>query len=117
MSDIIDEKTATKIVRETLSQNYLAINKTLIRNLGLSTAGYFSHLIDCENIYGNGFYQGRNTIGKYLGLSAHEQRKYEKILVSKGLLIIKREGLPYKNHYYIQNSQTLITKNIKELGI
>lgn len=91
------------------SGSYIAINKTLIKNLGLESGFLFSTLIDFENYLitkeniqsGEWFFVTRQDLEKQTTLSDYKQKEAEKKLIEIGLIEIKLKGVPAKNHYRI----------------
>lgn len=93
----------------------VAVNKFLIKNVGLEAGFLFSTLVDFENYLisqgkiesGSWFYAGRDSLEEQTTLSAHKQKQAEKILLEAGLIEIKLKGVPAKNHYSICSDQVL----------
>ena len=71
------------------SGSYIAINKTLIKNLGLESGFLFSTLIDFENYLitkeniqsGEWFFVTRQDLEKQTTLSDYKQKEAEKKLI------------------------------------
>ena len=95
------------------SKNYLAINKTLIKNLGIETAYFFTNLIDFQNYLSDKekeieeFYYSREEIEKETQLTAYKQKESEKKLIDLGFIEINLKGIPARNFYKINSEQVL----------
>ena len=94
------------------SSKYIIVNKDLIKILGLHEAVIIGELCSeytywentnqlVENEY---FYSTRENIEKNTGINAHYQRAAIKNLEQKGILTIKRMGIPCKTYYKINES-------------
>lgn len=92
-----------------ISKNFIAVNKDLIKSLGLEEAVMMGELVD-EFLYG----EQQNTIdeeGYFLstvdnveqntGLKESRQRTVIKHLVEAGIITVKLKGLPAKRHIKI----------------
>ena len=95
-------------MRKTVSQNFLMVNKILIRELGPCASMLLSLLIDKEAYWSiaipsfdGWFFKLAEEIEEELGLSDHDRRSCTKKLESMGLIYTKRIGVPSKLHYKI----------------
>lgn len=94
------------------TDGYIAVNKTLIHNLGLHEAiligelcaeyNYWDSLGKLEN---ESFFSTRQNIEENTGLNEHFQRKAFETLKESGIVTITKKGLPAKNYYKIDFTQ------------
>lgn len=96
------------------NDNYVIVNKDLIKILGLKEAVLIGELCreyrywKRENkLEDNMFYSSINNIEDNTGLSAYEQREAIKSLENCGVLITQLKGMPAKKYFEINDSQLL----------
>ncbi len=91
------------------SKNYIILNKDLIKVFGLVGSALIGELCS-EYLYwertnqlveGEYFYSTRENIEEQIGINPYFQRITIKELESKGVLTLKRMGIPCKLHYKI----------------
>ena len=88
---------------------YWAVNKKLVREIGLVPTALLQHLIDLEEVLlGQDFWQQQSRICDELNLSEYEVRKATGVLKEKGFVKVVKKGLPPRNHYTI-NSENITT--------
>ena len=120
----ISEK-ETLLIELLRSDGFLAVNKKLIKHVGLVPAVLLSNYID-KHVYfrkqhpeNNGwFFLTYHNISEQLGLSAHQIRKAKKQLVENRYISTEMRGIPPKEWYTIhwQNLYTgIFLKKLKEL--
>ena len=105
---------------EYLSSDYWQVNKPLVRKLGISAALWISHILYKHRYFKKHnmldkegyFYNTQDDIKRETSIGSSQQNRIIKILNGKGILKIKRYGLPAKNYYKI-NPGNLI-KSIAE---
>ena len=91
------------------SRNYIILNKDLIKIFGLVGSALIGELCSEYLIWesanrlveGEYFYSTREKIEREIGINAYFQRITIKELESKGVLTLKRMGIPCKLHYKI----------------
>jgi len=94
---------------------FLAINKKLIKVLGLEKALFISNLIDKYKYFydremlteDGGFYNTHEDQIYEIGLTEYQIRKCKKELIKMGILKTEKRGVPAKEFYFI-NFQLLI---------
>ena len=97
------------------SGSNVAVNKLMIKNIGLDAGFLFASLIDFENYLiekeiikdGDAFHVGRAKLEDTTTLSEHRQKQAEKILIENGLIEMKLKGVPARNHYKINGFSVL----------
>mgnify|MGYP006872972897 CR=1 FL=1 len=97
------------------TDGFIAVNKTLIRELGLHEAimigemcSEYNYWEKCNKLEDDMFYSTRDNIEYNTGLSEHFQRKALKTLQEKEIITTKKRGLPAVNYYKI-NFDKLLT--------
>lgn len=96
------------------SRNYIALNKDLIKLLGLEEAIIFGELasehsywVEREQIEDGYFYSTIENIEEHTTLSAHKQRKALKNLQNMNLIDVKVKGIPAKRYIKINEEQVI----------
>ena len=96
------------------TDGFIAVNKTLIRELGLHEAIILGELCSeynywekCNKLEDDMFYSTRDNIEYNTGLNEHYQRKALKTLQDAGIITAKRKGLPAVNYYKIDFNKIL----------
>lgn len=85
---------------------YWVINKELAREIGLEATLLLQHLIDLRENYfkeGTPFYQQQSRLSNELGISEYQVRLATKKLVEMEFVSVKREGIPPKYHWTIND--------------
>ena len=108
------------IINILASQNFIVLNKTLIKQLGLHNAVVLSELCQ-EYTYWHKekklkegwFYSSQNNISENIGLSTRQISNAVQELINQQLISIKLVGMPAITHYFIdeQNLTNLLCKN------
>lgn len=97
------------------SSKYIIVNKDLIKILGLNEAVILGELCS-EYTYwentnqlmdGEYFYSTRENIEKNTGINAHFQRIAMKNLEQKGIVTLKKMGIPCKIYYKINENSVI----------
>lgn len=90
------------------TDGFIAVNKTLIRELGLHEAimigemcSEYNYWEQCNKLDDDMFYSTRDNIEYNTGLSDHFQRKALKALQEIGLITTIKKGIPAVNYYKI----------------
>lgn len=99
-----------------MSSNYYALNKTLVRNLGIETAFFLTTLVEADETLADDegwFYQTSKTLEEITGLSNHKQSKCIEQLISLGILVQKNKGVPMKRYFKLNYEQILISLNTR----
>lgn len=98
------------------TDGFIAVNKTLIRELGLHEAIILGELCSeynywekCNKLEDDMFYSTRDNIEYNTGLNEHYQRKAMTTLKERGILEIKKRGVPAVNYYKINFDKLLIS--------
>ena len=95
------------------SSAFLILNKKLSKHLGLNCAVLLADLISKEEYFiANGmtdgwFFNTEANIEQDTTLNAYQQRKCLKTLKNKGVIEVKRMGLPAKQYFKINEQQVL----------
>lgn len=96
------------------TDGYIQVNKTLIRELGLHEAIILGELCSeynywekCNKLDDDMFYSTRDNIEYNTGLNEHYQRKAISTLKERGILEIKKQGIPAVNYYKINFNKLL----------
>lgn len=93
-----------------MSSNYYALNKTLVRNLGIETAFFLTTLVEADETLADDegwFYQTAPALEKITGLSNHKQSKCIEELISLGILLQENKGMPMKRYFKLNYEQVL----------
>lgn len=99
-----------------MSSNYYALNKTLVRNLGIEIAFFLTTLVEADETLADDegwFYQTSKTLEEITGLSNHKQTKCIEQLISLGILVQKNKGVPMKRYFKLNYEQILISLNTR----
>ena len=97
------------------SGNFITVNKTLIKELGLVPAILIGELAS-EYMYwetqdnlvdGCWFYSTMNNIHENTGLSEHDQREGIKVLIDIGVIETKKMGVPAKRYFKLNEENLL----------
>lgn len=99
-----------------MSSNYYALNKTLVRNLGIETAFFLTTLVEADETLADDegwFYQTSKTLEEITGLSNHKQTKCIEQLISLGILLQENKGVPMKRYFKLNYGQILISLNTR----
>ena len=95
------------------STAFLVLNKELARQVGLKEAVLLADLISKEEYFiANGmtdgwFFNTEANIEADTTLNPYHQRKCIKVLKDKGLIEVKRKGIPAKQYFKINEQQVL----------
>ena len=95
------------------STAFLVLNKELARQVGLKGAVLLADLISKEEYFiANGmtdgwFFNTESNIEKDTTLTAYQQRRCLKTLKDKGLIEVKRKGIPAKQYFKINEQQVM----------
>ena len=101
------------------STAFLVLNKELARQVGLKEAVLLADLISKEEYFiANGmtdgwFFNTESNIEKDTTLTAYQQRRCIKTLKDKGLIEVKRKGIPAKQYFKI--NEQLVVKFLNNL--
>ena len=97
-----------KILDLLANDNYLIVNRDLVKLLGLRQAVMFGELCSEQNYWnktagedGQWFYSTQENIEEKIGLSPYEQREALKVLEEKGLVERQKKGIPCKTYYRV----------------
>ena len=102
------------------STAFLVLNKELARQVGLKEAVLLADLISKEEYFiANGmtdgwFFNTESNIEKDTTLTAYQQRRCLKTLKDKGLIEVKRKGIPAKQYFKI--NEQLVVKFLNNLS-
>ena len=106
------------------STAFIVLNKQLAQEVGLNSAVLLSDLISKEEYFiSNGmtdgwFFNTESNIEKDTTLNSYHQRKCIKILKEKGLIEVKRKGIPAKQYFKINEEQVLqILNNLSDKNL
>ena len=95
------------------STAFIVLNKQLAQEVGINSAVLLSDLISKEEYFiSNGmtdgwFFNTESNIEQDTTLNPYHQRKCIKILKDKGLIEVKRKGIPAKQYFKINEEQVL----------
>ena len=95
------------------STAFLVLNKGLAREIGLKAAVLLADLISKEEYFiANGmtdgwFFNTEANIEEDTTLNSYHQRKCLKTLKDKGLIQVKRKGIPAKQYFKINEQQVI----------
>jgi hypothetical protein len=102
------------------STAFIVLNKQLARQVGLKEAVLLADLISKEEYFiANGmtdgwFFNTEANIEKDTTLTAYQQRRCLKALKDKGLIEVKRKGIPAKQYFKI--NEQLVVKLLNNLS-
>lgn len=112
------------ILKLLASENYITVNKTLIKELGLEGAVLFGTLCSEYDLWSK---QGKLKDGKFFcslekieeltTLSPYKQRKLLSELQEKGLLTVTLEGLPATRYFELNEEQVINLFNVRSKKI
>lgn len=112
------------ILKLLASENYITVNKTLIKELGLEGAVLFGTLCSEYDLWSK---QGKLKDGKFFcslekieeltTLSPYKQRKLLSELQEKGLLTVTLEGLPAMRYFELNEEQVINLFNVRSKKI
>ena len=96
------------------TDGFITVNKTLIRELGLHEAILIGELCSeynywekCDKLENDMFYSTRDNIEYHTGLNEHYQRKAMVTLKERGILEVKKQGIPAVNYYRLNFDKIL----------
>ena len=96
------------------NDNYLIVNRDMVKLLGLRQAVMFGELCSEQNYWnkqagedGQWFYSTQENIEDKIGLSPYEQREALKVLEEKGLIERQKKGIPCKTYYRVCLEQVI----------
>lgn len=90
------------------SDNYITLNKTLLKKLGIEATILFGALCSFQRYFnGEEFYKEQDKLMEETCLSEYLLRNATKILKDLGLISVIKKGLPAKNYYKV-NANKLI---------
>lgn len=98
-----------KLLSKTISKNaYWALNKQLVRNLGLEAALILQHIIDLQDVFKkNEIFQSQPNMAEELGITEYAVKNKIVELSKAGYINIVKKGVPCKN-YYSTNDEKII---------
>ena len=99
-----------------MSSNYYALNKTLVKNLGIETAFFLTTLVEADETLADDdgwFYQTSKTLEEITGLSNHKQTKCIEQLISLDILVQENKGIPMKRYFKLNYDKILISLNTR----
>jgi hypothetical protein len=102
------------------STAFIVLNKELAKRVGLKEAVLLADLISKEEYFiANGmtdgwFFNTESNIEKDTTLTAYQQRRCLKALKDKGLIEVKRKGIPAKQYFKI--NEQLVVKFLNNLS-
>ena len=95
------------------STAFIVLNKELARSVGLKEAVLLADLISKEEYFisqgmtDGWFFNTESNIEKDTTLTAYQQRRCLKALKDKGLIEVKRKGIPAKQYFKINEQQVI----------
>lgn len=111
------------IINLLANNGYIILNKIVIKKLGLHEAiilgelcSEYTHWEKNGKLEDNYFYSTRENIEENTGLSAYQQREPMKKLISLGVILEKRKGMPLQKWYSL-NSQLLYKLLCEDLDL
>lgn len=97
-----------KVLDLLANDNYLIVNRDMVKLLGLRQAVMFGELCSEQNYWNKQagedeqwFYSTQENIEDKIGLSPYEQREALKVLEEKGLIERQKKGIPCKTYYRV----------------
>ena len=112
------------ILKLIASENYITVNKTLIKELGLEGAVLFGTLCSEYDLWSKQdklkdgkFFCSIEKIEELTTLSPYKQRKLLSELQEKGLLTVTLEGLPAMRYFELHEEQVINLFNIRSKKI
>lgn len=111
------------IINLLANNGYIILNKIVIKKIGLHEAiilgelcSEYTHWEKNGKLEDNYFYSTRENIEENTGLSAYQQREPMKKLISLGVILEKRKGMPLQKWYSL-NSQLLYKLLCEDLDL
>jgi len=101
-----------------LSQgNYIVAHKTLIKLYGTDVAVLVGHFASMQQLYGEWFFHTSEQIEAQTGIKIYSSRKALKLMEDEGILYTKKQGMPYKLYYKLDEEKliSLFLKNPKQV--
>ena len=102
------------IKRLLMTSNYYALNKTLVKNLGIEVAFFLTALVEADEMLADEegwFYQTASLLEEMTGLSNHKQSRCIEQLISLGILLQENKGMPMKRYFKLNYEQVLNSLN------
>lgn len=106
------------------SSSYLALNKTMLKTYGPNTAVVLSYMVERQKYMNKKhpenegwFFLLREKLAEDTGLSVFTVQQIKKQLISDGVLIVKRKGLPSKEWFQINYFKIAETTGLVDLSI
>lgn len=105
-----------------MSSGFWVLNKSIVKEFGITTAFLLSNLAEAEKILSDDegwFYQTAETVEEITGLSSYLQTKSLEKLIDKGVISQENRGMPMKRHFKInyEKIQNLVFKNFENLDL
>lgn len=107
-----------RLIKQLLSQgSWTAINKPLMKKIGLDCTYMFQYLLDLQdNKFGPDFFQEQRRLAEEFNWTIYKVQTVIKQLVGYGLLSVIKKGIPAKNYYSINEDQVLcILENLTHI--
>lgn len=97
------------LIKQLLSQgSWTAINKPLMKKIGLDCTYMFQYLLDLQdNKFGPDFYQQQERLAEEFNWTIYKVQTVIKQLIGYGLLSVTKKGIPARNFYSINEDQVL----------
>lgn len=90
------------------SDNYITLNKTLLKKLGIEATILFGALCSFQRYFnGEEFYKEQDKLMEETCLTEYLLRNATKILKDLGLISVIKKGLPAKNYYKVNADKLL----------
>lgn len=90
------------------SDNYITLNKTLLKKLGIEATILFGALCSYQRYFnGEEFYKEQDKLMEDTCLTEYLLRNATKILKDLGLISVTKKGLPAKNYYKVNADKLL----------
>lgn len=90
------------------SDNYITLNKTLLKKLGIEATILFGSLCSYQRYFnGEEFYKEQDKLIEDTCLTEYLLRNATKILKDLGLISVIKKGLPAKNYYKVNADKLL----------
>lgn len=102
---------------------YLPVSYQLIQTFGFRKAGFITKLYEQKRFFikkglikeGEDFYLLQSVIHNQIKINPETQTRYIKELIEKGILSVRKEGVPSRNFYFI-HTETLLNMVSKKCG-
>jgi hypothetical protein len=100
-----------KLLSKTISKNaYWAVNKQLVRNLGLEATLILQHIIDLQDVFNkNEIFQAQPAMAAELGITEYAVKNKIVELSKAGYINIVKKGVPCKNYYSTNDDKIMDT--------